>query len=562
MDIKRTILWVIFAMSLLFLWDNWMRANGKQSMFFSSPTATASKNASASAVANAATGAASVATSPDANAANVVMAAAGAPTFKSEIITITTDVVKVDIDTLGGEVVRLELLKHVDDKDAKKNVVLFSKTAERTYAAQTGLIGGTFPNHKSGFLAVAGPRDLGSGDQVQLVLEAEQAGVKLIKTLTFKKASYVIDVKHAVVNNTASAITPSLYLQLIHDGTKPTSGGMFSGQTEFYAPAVYTEAKHFQKLSFEDIEKRAGKADLKPDHETTANNGWTSMIQHFFVSAFIPEEKVQREIRTERVKENIYAVSSIIPLGSIAVGATATSNARLYAGPQETATLEKLAPGLDLVKDYWYFSMIAKPMFWVMELLHKFLGNWGWTIVLITILIKLALFPLSAAGFRSMAKMKVVTPKMTALRERYKDEPQKLNQAMMELYKTEKINPLGGCLPILIQMPIFLSLYWVLQASVEMRGAPWVGWIVDLTKPDPLFILPVLYAVSTYIMTKLNPAPADPVQAKMMLFMPLLFSVMFFFFPSGLVLYWVVNNILSIAQQWFINNKLLPKELR
>nr|WP_315476096.1 membrane protein insertase YidC [uncultured Undibacterium sp.] len=581
MDIKRTVLWVIFSMSLLLLWDNWMRHNGKQSMFFPATTEQLAKKASASATATPA----SAATSASATAAATDTNAIFAPVIRSETITITTDLIKADIDTIGGEIKRLELLKYPDSDDPKKNVVLFDShggktrieqtgffglfkgTKEvpipaRTYAAQTGLLGGNFPNHKSGFVALPGPRSLDGANELNLVLESEQAGVKLTKTLTFKKGSYVIDVKHTVANSTAAAITPSVYLQLIHDGTKPTSGSMFTGQTEFYAPAVYTEAKHFQKLSFDDIEERHGRADAKPDHETISDNGWVSMIQHFFVSAFIPEDKVKREIRTERVRDNIYSVSSVIALGSVAPGATATSSARLYSGPQESAILEKVAPGMELVKDYWYFTMIAKPMFWVMELIHSFLNNWGWTIVVFTIAIKLALFPLSAAGYRSMAKMKVVTPKMTALKEKFKNEPQKLNMAMMELYKTEKINPLGGCLPILIQMPIFLSLYWVLQASVEMRGAPWVGWITDLSKPDPWFILPVLYAISMYITTKLSPAPADPVQAKMMLYMPLLFSVMFLFFPSGLVLYWVVNNVLSIGQQWVINNKIVPPEHR
>ena len=331
---------------------------------------------------------------------------------------------------------------------------------------------------------------------------------------------------------------------------------MFTGNVEFYAPAVYTDAEKFRKLDFEKIE--SGKEVLS----TKANDGWVSVIQHFFVSAFIPQDKVAREVFTKKVDTNLYAVGSIVALGNVAPGATATMDSRLYSGPQESAVLEKIAPGLDLVKDYWYFAMIAQPMFWIMEFMHKFLGNWGWTIVVFTIAIKLALFPLSAAGYRSMAKMKVVTPKMTALKEKYKNEPQKLNMAMMELYKTEKINPLGGCLPILIQMPIFLALYWVLQASVEMRGAPWIGWITDLTKPDPYLVLPILYMISMYITTKLSPAPADPIQAKMMLFMPLLFSVMFVFFPSGLVLYWVVNNILSIGQQWVINNKIVPPEHR
>ncbi len=563
MDIKRTVLWVVFTMSLLILWDNWGRQNGKSSLFF--PSASTGQTAESGKPANAdsnaqGTTAASAANSQELSTTKAII--------KGETVTITTDVMKVDIDSLGGDIKRLELLKYVDSEDEKKHVVLFENTAERTYAAQTGLASELYPNHKSAFVVLPGKRDLGSDNELTVSMEAEQNGVKLVKTLKFTKGSYQIEVSHTVVNNTASAINPSLYLKLIHDGTKPKSGGMFSGTTEFYNPAVYSEEKHFQKLDFADIEKNY-KAKLEdpnrvitPNHVTSADNGWVAVIQHFFVSAFIPAEKTQRSNITERVRDNVYSVSSLIGLGQIAPGASVTSKATLYSGPQETAILEKVATGLDLVKDYWNFSMIAKPMFFVMEFLHKFLGNWGWTIVVFTIGIKLALFPLSAAGYRSMAKMKVLTPKMTALKERYKNEPQKLNQAMMELYKTEKINPLGGCLPMLIQMPVFLSLYWVLQASVEMRGAPWVLWIHDLSKPDPIFVLPIIYMISMFITTKLSPAPADPIQAKMMLFMPVMFSVMFLFFPSGLVLYWVVNNVLQIGQQWVINNKLIPVELR
>jgi YidC/Oxa1 family membrane protein insertase len=584
MDIKRTVLWVIFALSLLILWDNWMRHTGKPSMF--SPASTAQKTTqtpSASASANA-----SLAASASASADAVVKVGEATdvdatPIIKSEIISVATDVVKVDFDTIGADIKRLELLHYkeaihhdhwydifleffgVKEKVvAKNNVVLFHQSDMRTYLAQTGLIGHIYPNHNSGFILTSDARQLDANGQLKLVFEAEQAGVKLIKTYTLKKGSYLIDVKHDVVNNTAAPITPSLYMQLRHDGTKAKGGSMFTGTAEFYAPAIYTDKKHFEKLDFEKIgkyedEKVGSSNEL---HVSKADNGWVSIIQHFFVSAYIPPSKTEREIYTQKVGDNLYTVGSQLSLGAIAPGATTSMNAQLYSGPQETATLEKIAPGLDLVKDYWYFAMIAKPMFWVMQLLNTMLHNWGWTIVVFTILIKLALFPLSAAGYRSMAKMKLVTPKMTALRERHKNEPQKLNQAMMELYKTEKINPLGGCLPILIQMPVFLSLYWVLQASVEMRGAPWVGWITDLTQPDPWFILPVLYAISMFITTKLSPAPADPMQAKMMLFMPLMFSVMFFFFPSGLVLYWVVNNVLSIGQQWVINNKLIPPEHR
>ncbi|MGI4849216.1 MAG: membrane protein insertase YidC, partial [Janthinobacterium lividum] len=287
-----------------------------------------------------------------------------------------------------------------------------------------------------------------------------------------------------------------------------------------------------------------------------SNDGWVSMVQHYFVSAFLFPDNTPREIFSQKVGEHLSSVGSIVPLGSIAPGASATIDTRLYSGPQESAVLEKLAPGLDLVKDYGWLTIVAKPIFWLMTQIHKVLGNWGFTIIVLTILIKLAFFPLSAASYRSMAKMKLVTPKMTAIRERHKGDSVKMNQAMMELYKTEKINPLGGCLPIVVQIPVFIALYWVLLASVEMRNAPWIGWIHDLASPDPFFILPVLMAVSMFVQTKLNPKPADPIQAKVMMFMPLAFSFMFFFFPSGLVLYWVVNNCLSIAQQTVITRRV------
>jgi YidC/Oxa1 family membrane protein insertase len=314
--------------------------------------------------------------------------------------------------------------------------------------------------------------------------------------------------------------------------------------------AVYTEADHFQKIDFEKIGKG------KDEHATKADNGWIAILQHYFVSAFIPPEKQQRDIFTKKVGDNLYAVGTILPLGAIAPGATVTDEARLYSGPEVASVLEKVAPGLDLVKDYGWLTIVAKPIFWLMDQIHKVVGNWGWTIIILTIMIKLAFFPLSAASYRSMAKMKTVTPKMQAIRERFKDDPQKMNQAMMELYRTEKINPLGGCLPIVIQIPVFIALYWVLSASVEMRGAPWLGWIHDLAAPDPFYILPVVMAVSMFIQTKLNPTPPDPVQAKVMMIMPIVFSAMFFFFPAGLVLYWVVNNVLSIGQQWVITRQI------
>ncbi len=582
MDInKRTILWIVFSVSLVVLWNNWMVSTGKPSMFSAAPEQAAKsppvRNGQSELPAAAAV---------SVGAAALPGAAAPADALKGERITVTTDVIKADIDTVGGQVKRLELLKFKDsgnpgwfggcfglfqackaDSDSNKNEVLFDEGQGHTYLAQTGLIGGAggaaFPNHNTGFVVKPGARSLDGGNQVQLVLEATQGGVKLTKTFTFKRGDYVIDVRHEVTNVGAVPVKPELYLQLVHDGHKPVGDSYFN--SSYTGPTLYTDAEKYKKLTFDKIEKenteQLSKPDrlLTPDHPTKADNGWFAISQHFFVSAFVPQEKTVRDIFTKKVDTNLYAIGNVLPLPTLAPGASVTMDAKLYSGPQESKLLEQVAPGLELVKDYGWLTIVAKPIFWVMEQIHKVLGNWGWTIIAFTILIKLAFFPLSAAGYRSMAKVKLVTPKMQAIRERYKDDPAKMNQATMALYKTEKINPLGGCLPIVVQMPVFIALYWVLQASVEIRGAPWIGWIHNLAQHDPWCILPVLYAISMYITTKLNPAPADPMQAKMMLFMPLAFSVMFFFFPSGLVLYWVVNNVLSIGQQWVISKKYKPK---
>ena len=547
---KRTVLWIVFAISLIVLWNNWMVANGKQSLFSPQTAAqTAQQKKTTDVPAAPQPGSTAVPGAPTASTAAVPGAAPAAPA--SQTVTVTTDVVKVDIDSVGGVIKRLELLHYPDHFDKTRNQVRFNVNGPNVYLGQTGLIGtsaaGVLPNHTTPFTVRPGVRTLDSSGQVQVVMDAEQGGVRLTKTLTFRKGDYLVGIRHDVTNISAAPVTPSLYLQLQHDGNKPATDSWF--MPSYTGPTLYTDADKDQKLTFEEIE--TGKADPSKN----ADNGWVAISQHFFVSAFIPADKAARDIFTKKIANNLYAIGTVQSLGPIAPGATVSNDTRLYSGPQDEQRLETITPGLELVKDYGMLTVIAKPIFWVMTQLHAMLGNWGWTIVVLTILIKLLFFPLSAAGYRSMAKMRVVTPKMQAIRERFKNDPAKMQQATMELYKTEKINPLGGCLPILVQMPVFFALYWVLQASVEMRGAPWIGWIQDLTQPDPYFILPVIYAVSMYITTKLNPQPTDPVQAKMMLFMPIAFSVVFFFFPSGLVLYWVVNNILSIAQQWVITRK-------
>lgn len=553
MDIKRTVLLVVFSLSLLMLWENWNRYNGNPSMF--APDAAAPSNATAP-KADASLPTPSTTPAPAASGRDVPAAAEA--TAQGQKITVTTDLLKVEVDTAGGEITRVELLKHEDAKQAGKPVALLEKGPSRTYVAQSGLIGGNFPNHRSPFSARDGARELGSGDSVSLVLDAEQDGVKLTKTYTFKRGEYEIGLRHDIANNGNAPIAPSVYVQLVRDSSKLEGDSRF--YSTFTGPALYTDADKYRKVSFEDIDKGKNPAAARtPD-------GWVAMVQHYFVSAFAPLSKGEHELFTRKIGNDLYAAGAIMPVGQIAQGANASQDSKLYVGPQESVKLEKFATDFDLVKDYGWLTIIAKPIFWLMTQIHKLLGNWGWTIIVLTILIKLAFFPLSAASYRSMAKMKLVTPKMTAIRERYKGDPQQMNAAMMELYKTEKINPLGGCLPIIVQIPVFIALYWVLLASVEMRHAPWLGWIHDLSAPDSLFgvvpgidmpvgLLPIIMAVSMYVQTKLNPTPPDPVQAKVMMFMPLVFSFMFFFFPSGLVLYWVVNNILSIAQQWVITKQ-------
>ncbi|AEA62480.1 membrane protein insertase YidC [Burkholderia gladioli] len=550
MDIKRTVLWVIFFMSAVMLYDNWQRAHGRQSMFFPNVTQTtgasstdASSGASAAGGAPAALPAAST-TAPDSTA----------PIAQAQLVKFSTDVYDGEIDTRGGTLAKLTLKKEGDGKQPDLFVTLFDHTKDHTYLARTGVTGGNFPNHNDLYTPAAGnPSALAAGqDSMKLSFESqEKGGVKVVKTYTFTRGSYVIGVDTKIDNVGTAPVTPTVYMEIVRDST-PVETPLFSHT--FLGPAVYTDQKHFQKITFSDIDKN------KAEYISSADNGWVAMVQHYFASAWIPQQGVKRDIYVEKIDPSLYRVGVKEQVKTIEPGQSADVSARLFAGPEEERVLEGIAPGLDLVKDYGWVTIIAKPLFWLLQKIHGYVGNWGWSIVLLTLLIKAVFFPLSAASYKSMARMKEITPRMQALRERFKSDPQKMNAALMELYKTEKVNPFGGCLPVVIQIPVFISLYWVLLASVEMRGAPWILWIHDLSQRDPFFILPVLMAGSMFLQTRLNPTPPDPVQAKMMMFMPIAFSVMFFFFPAGLVLYYVVNNVLSIAQQYYITRTIGKKK--
>ena len=555
-DIRRTILWVIFAFSLVMLWDQWQVHNGNRPTFFpgaSQPAVTAS--APASAVPPAASAVPAATPGATAMPPGTAAPAPAAEAMARERIEVTTDVLKLVFDTEGGSVIRSEFLKHPSAEHPDQPFVLFDSSANRVYQAQSGLIGGPFPTHKTP-MKFSGERALADGaNELVLRFESpEQGGVRLNKIYTLQRGSYLVDVRHEVVNASGQAVNPQLYVQLVRDGNQAENATPF--YSTFTGPAFYTDAKKFQKVAFTDIEK--GKAEFV----TSSPDGWVAMVQHYFASAWLWPQNVQHDNFARKVDNNLYAAGMIAPVGAVEPGATRTADTRLFVGPQDEKLLESIAPGLELVKDYGFFTILSKPLYWLLDKLHGVIGNWGWAIVALVFLLKILFYPLNAKAYASMAKMKAINPKVMDLRERYKDNPQQMQMEMMRVYREEKVNPMGGCLPILIQIPVFIALYWVLLSSVEMRGAPWILWIKDLSIKDPYFILPVVMTLTTLLQTALNPLPPDPMQAKLMWMMPLMFSVMFFFFPAGLVLYWITNNVLTIAQQWVINTRMgVPPKL-
>ena len=548
-DIRRSILWVIFAFSLVLLWDAWQVHNGRPKTFFPEPQ-------------NKPVASAPVAAKPPVTA-TLPGAADAAPEIPRQTHVVSTDLLKLSFDSEGGALIGAELLKHLS-ADGAAPVRLLLQNDQHTYVAQTGLLGSSaLPNHKTPMRLVDQARDLAEG-QDRLTLRFESApvgGVVLAKTYTIQRGAYDIAVRHEVINHGVAPVSPALYLQLVRDSREAGSDVPFA--STFTGPAVYSDVAKFEKIAFEDLDKN------KASFQKSASDGYVAMVQHYFASAWLLDSGVARENYAEKVPASaLYRAGFKTEIGEIAPGQSKTLEARLFVGPQDEKLLERLAPGLELVKDYGWTTIVAKPLYWLLEKIHGLVGNWGWTIVLLVVLIKAAFYWLNANAYRSMAKMKAVNPRIQEMRERLKDKPQLMQQEMMKLYREEKVNPLGGCLPIMIQIPVFIALYTVLSASVELRHAPWIGWITDLSAMDPWFILPSILTLTTIIQTALNPLPPDPMQAKMMWIMPLVFSVMFFSFPAGLVLYWITNNVLTIVQQAHINSRMgvplkitLPTEL-
>ena len=553
MDLQRFFLFLIFSFSLMMVWDSWQRHQNPEAQ--QKPTVSTEANRLQSNMPEstgqpAADGKSlqlpvSTATSP--GQTGIAQQTAQRPTGKT--IRVSTDYLEAEISTIGGDIVRLALLKHPDGEDKNRPLVLLEQGDKtHNYIAQSGLLGVGLPNHNSTFVSEHDSYVLaGNAEQLEIRLKASgESKLRVTKVITFHRGSYLVEVAYELENKGQQPITTSGYFQLVRDSAVPVGGSWFL--PTYIGAAVYTAVEKFQKVHFTDIEK--GKTEY-PKH---AEDGWIGILQHYFVAAWLPKANSNREYFTRKLEGDAYAVGLIIPNVVVEPGQSAVVGSGLYAGPTES-NLDKIAPGLGLTVDYGWLTILSAPLFWVMALFNDWTHNWGLAIILLTVLIKLLFFPLSAASYRSMAKMRMAAPKLEIIKKQYSNDREQLNRAMMDLYKTEKINPLGGCLPILVQIPVFIALYWAILASVELRYAPFYGWISDLSVPDPYYILPLIMGASMIVQMSLNPKPPDPLQARIMQIMPIAFSVMFFFFPAGLVLYSIVNNLLSIAQQWFITQK-------
>lgn len=556
-ELQRAFLWVIFLLGLFMLYDAWQVRNGNPSYFAQPEQQQEQIVADAQQPQGATTTVAGE--QPVASKVNTTI---------NNPVVVTTDLFKLTLDANGASVARAELLNERETPDWKKrgipslifgsepegyepgNVVLFDTNDKHVYKAETGLLGGTFPTHRTEFKLASNDLTMKDGQDVLSVKFVAQAGgVELVKTYILKRGHYGIQVKHEVINKGNVAINPSVYMQLVRDDNPAKSDSAF--YNTFTGPVAYTDEEKYQKISFASI------SDGDKELPETSNEGWIAMVQHYFLTAWVPTAEGQkRDLYTRQLDKHLFSIGSIVAMGEVAPGTSKSIESQLYVGPQDQRRLEYIAPNLDLVVDYGWLTFLAKPIYTLLAFLYGLVGNWGWAIVLLTCLVKAILYPISASGYKSMARMREVAPRMKALQEKYGDDKQALNQAMVELYRREKINPAGGCFPIMLQIPVFLALYWVLLATVELRGSEWLFWVTDLASPDSYLILPLLMVVTMILQMRLSPQPTDPVQAKVMMVMPLVFGVMFFFFASGLVLYWLTNNILSIWQQWYVNKQI------
>ena len=471
-----------------------------------------------------------------------------------KIITITTDVIKVSIDTHGGDVVETQLLNHLDkmaDKGGKPISILTNSNGNE-FIAESGLIGANGTDTAEGrptYITTATSYQLMDGQQaLDVDLVYNQGGVEIIKRFEFKPSDYQIGVRYIVRNLTSEPWSATFYGQFRRDSHQPETESS-TGMRPFLGAALREKDKNYSKYDFSDIDDETVKTSIK--------GGWLAFVQHYFVSAWVPPQESNNRYSLRKLQgSDIYLMAVTGEKINVAAGSSEEYKVDLYIGPKNQDVLKQLSPYLDLTIDYGFLWMLAKPLFAVLQMIQNLLGNWGWSIILLTIFVKILLYPLSAASLKSMAKMRTLQPEMARIKELYGDDRQKAGQEQMALFKKHRVNPLGGCFPMLLQMPVFIALYWVLSESVEIRHSPWIIWIQDLSAKDPLFILPLIMGASMFLMQKLQPAPTDPMQAKVFQLMPIVFTFFFLMFPAGLVLYWTVNNLLSILQQWIVNRQI------
>ena len=469
----------------------------------------------------------------------------------AQYIDVETDLFHIKIDTTGGDLRQADLLAYpATTAPDSPPFRLLNDSMPNLFVIQSGLRAsvGTEPTHhviytpeQSSYRMADGVDEL----QVSMVWRSPE-GVEVVKRYIFHRGSYAVDLQHEVRNNSAAEWQGRQYRQL--QRTQVAETGQSTFIYTYMGGVIYSPEEKYEKIKFDDM------ADENLDR--TITDGWAAMLQHYFLGALIPAHGEADRYYTNTLSNARYVIGMISPNRVVAPGSSALYETRIFIGPKLQDEMKQVAPGLELTVDYGLLTVLAQPLFWLLKTIHGLVGNWGWAIVLVTMLIKLAFYKLSETSYKSMANMRKLAPRMKTLKERYGDDRQKLNQAMMEMYKKEKINPLGGCLPIVVQIPVFISLYWVLLESVELRQAPFILWITDMSSPDPYYILPLLMGATMLIQQRLNPAPMDPIQAKVMMMLPIVFTVFFAFFPSGLVLYWVVNNTLSIAQQWVITRRV------
>lgn len=560
MEQQRPLLFIALAIVLFLLWDAWQRDFGPEPTASQSREQTeqsASGEPDRSDVPMGADTASRSEQSPDGADVPASGGERGRVLESEQRIEVVTDVFRAEIDTVGGDLRKVELLEYpVESDKPDEPVVLMNDKLPNLFVSQSGFTAKReregdnslleAPNHYSRYQADATRYRLREGDDslsVDLVWESSE-GVEFIKTYRFSRGNYLIDVEHTVNNPTDRLWRGNLYTQLQRTQVSEIDTPQFV--YTYMGGVIYSPEEKYEKIDFSDMQD--------DDLERKVTGGWAAMIQHYFVGAWIPPAEKQQTFYSRYIENNTRYVLGMKSADELRVdgGEQQTLSNRLFVGPKLQERLADVAPGLDLTVDYGLLHFISKPLFWILDFIHDFVGNWGWSIVLLTILIKLVFYKLSETSYKSMANMRRVQPRMKQLKERHAGDRQKMNQALMDLYKKEKINPLGGCLPILVQIPVFIALYWVLLESVEMRQAPWILWIQNMSAPDPYFILPLLMGITMFVQQKLNPAPMDPIQAKIMMFLPFVFTIFFAFFPAGLVLYWVVNNLLSIAQQYYI----------